>query len=182
MLESCEDSRPMISLVLYKHVRRFVRTAWGYFISARPVWFFKTIFAVGWGQYCGNGNHLVSGLKNVAVVLGMVGVWAGLYGLNDVADKYLDSATIHKRFRRLADNKIGSPGLLRVSIVEIGLSLCVLSLTGALILLLGGSANSQPGDVRPSDKSTVSVSSSTRTLCANASLRCVSEIFIPRET
>src|SRR5438309_2434516 len=111
-----------------RSLRRLRRQIHGYFMIARPVWLLKTVFAVGWGQYCANGNHINLSFNCVSVIWGMVGIWAGLYGLNDIMDQTYDKTTRFKRFRPLTVGILARRGVWLVSVGEIIVALVLLSL------------------------------------------------------
>src|SRR5262249_9580096 len=102
--------------------------------ASRPVQLIKTIAAVGWGQYCANGNHVVLDGTTLPVLAGMVLLWAGLYSINDLADAGLDRTTVHKRFRPLAAGRLQAPELISVCGVEIVLALVLLAAAGRIAL------------------------------------------------
>jgi len=109
----------------------------GFLKTARPIQLFKTVFAVGWGQSCANGNHFVPNVASLVTTIGMVLLWAGLYGLNDLADVDFDLQTVHKRFRPLAAGEIRSRDLVFVTIAEIFAGLLLLSSQSAIVALIG---------------------------------------------
>jgi len=117
--------------------RSFAREAVAYFLTARPIQLLKTIVAVGWGQYCANANHLVFTSGSLCALSGMVVLWAGLYGLNDIADELADKDTAHKRFRPLARGELRSRQLLTVSALQLSAGLLLLARAGVFGVIIG---------------------------------------------
>jgi 4-hydroxybenzoate polyprenyltransferase len=115
----------------------FARMLVRYLKTARPIQLIKTVLGVGWGQYCANANHLVLRSDSIFAILGMVTLWAGLYGLNDIADVRCDANTIHKRFRPLAAGDVRAPDLFCVSAFQIAAALLLLSASGISVALIG---------------------------------------------
>jgi 4-hydroxybenzoate polyprenyltransferase len=115
----------------------FARVLVRYLKTARPIQLLKTVLGVGWGQYCANANHLVLRSDSLFAILGMVALWAGLYGLNDISDVRCDANTIHKRFRPLAAGDVRSRDLLWVSALQIAAALILLSASGITVALVG---------------------------------------------
>jgi 4-hydroxybenzoate polyprenyltransferase len=107
-------------------------------IAARPAQLLKSGVAVSWGIYCAGGNRFALTHDATLMFIGTILLWAGLYGMNDLADLDADRATIHKRFRPLPAMRISSIQLLTAGSMEIALALVILAAAGMAAFAWGG--------------------------------------------